>query len=196
MAGRQQTPPPRTRDHEVRAWAEACQGTTHAAIAAELGVTQSAVTKMIARVSARTLKTLHLVVEQQKALQDGRLEHVYTEAMGAWRRSQEPRKKSRHKKHTQALTTAPPLAATDDRPISAVVREELLNEATSSAGASAFLMTSIAALEAKAKLWGLHAPKKLDILDKRRPLEQLSDEELQRRASENAALLASEGAGE
>ena len=38
----------------------------------------------------------------------------------------------------------------------------------------------------------LNAPKKLDLVDKRRPLEKLTDDELLERARENAALLAAE----
>lgn len=184
MAGRQPIPPALSREREVRAWELACRGKTHAAIAEELGVSRPAVSQILARVSARSLKQLNAKVEHQKALQTARLEHIYGEAMAAWEESKKPQKKSRQRK--ASVLAAKGVAG---------VKEETLNEAATSCGNFLFLQTALTALGDLRTMWGINAPKKVDVLDQRRPLEKLTDEELERRALENAALLGAEGDG-
>ena len=187
-------------ERETTAWTMACQGRTQYEIAAKLGISQPAVSQILKRVSTRVLKQLETEVAQRKALQNIRLEGIYAEAMDAWHESKQPKKKSRSKKLVAGggLTPEQLTAARDGVPLHVgqrTVREETTNEAATCDGNFLFLQTALAALADQRKLWGIDAPKQLDILDKRRPLEKLSEEELRQRAHENAALLASEGAG-
>ncbi len=180
------------RDREVRAWAMRCAGASQDAIATTLGITQQAVSLILRRVSSRLLKALEKDVEERKALHTARLEHIFSEAIGAWDESKKPRKKSSSKKTRVGLTPQQLVSLDDGKPFTGTavdVREETRNEATTTDGNVAMLLAALQALADQAKLWGLNAAKKIDLLDKRRPLEKLTDEELQRRARENAALL-------
>jgi predicted transcriptional regulator len=192
-------PPSVVIEREVRAWQMARDGHQQPEIAAELGVTQQAVSKILKRISTRAIKRLNGAEDERRALHTARLEHIYREAIEAWERSKLPRKKSSSKKLRVGGASPLDLAKLEEgvsvggvEPTT--VREEMRNEASTTDGDFLFLQTALQADGELRKLWGLNAPKKLDILDKRRPLEQLSDDELARRAAENAALLAAEGA--
>lgn len=188
-------PPALVREREVRAWALACAGKPQTDIAAELGITQPAVCQILKRVSTRALKQLQGDVEQRKALHTARLEHIFSEAMGAWEASKKPRQKSRSRKTIVPLNLAELI---EGQPLiggahSVPLREETVKEAISTDGDVAKLQTALQADAELRKLWGINAPKKIDLLDQRRPLEKLTDAELEARARENAALLAAEG---
>lgn len=186
-------------ERETIAWQMACAGRPQSAIAARLEISQPAVSQILKRVSTRSLKQLEDEVAQRKALQNVRLEQIYAESMDAWNESKKPRKKSRSKKLVAGGLTPGQLAGMPDgralvgAPTAPhTLREETTNEASTCDGNFLFLQTALAALADQRKLWGIDAPKKLDILDKRRPLEKLSDDELLARARENAALLAAD----
>lgn len=85
-------PPSRqlTRTRELRAWALKCEGWSETRIAAELGVTQPAVSQMLARVEQRVLEGMQDIVERVKLEQNARLEHVISEALTAWEGSKKP----------------------------------------------------------------------------------------------------------
>lgn len=77
-----------------RAWTLRARGWSQCAIAEELGITQSAVSKLLARIERRELKRLAAAVERQKVTQHFHLEHVASEAFQAWDRSKTPRKRA------------------------------------------------------------------------------------------------------
>jgi hypothetical protein len=195
-------PPEVVRQREVDAWALRCAGTEQAAIAEQLGVTQQAVSLILKRVSARAMKQLDADVLSARAVHTARLERIFAEAMHAWDESKKPRQKSRSRK-TIVPAAGPDLAEMHvgqqiigGLPTAAVLREETVKEASKSDGDVGYLQAALHADAEQRKLHGINAPKKIDLLDKRRPLEKLTDEELAKRAAEADALLRAEGGGE
>jgi predicted transcriptional regulator len=200
MAGR--VPPALAREREVQAWDLACAGRSQDYIAQQLGVTQPAVSQILRRVTTRHLKRLEAEVDERKAVHTARLEYIVAEALEAWEKSKEARKRSSRKKTVipgelgpqtpEALAAAP-----DGQPIARrpdiTAKEERFDQAETTAGEVAYLQMALTADAELRKLHGIYAPKKLDILDKRRPLEKLTDDELAQRARENAAELAAGG---
>lgn len=78
-----------TRQRETEAWRLRQGCWTEARIAAELGVSQQAVSKILARVAARVLKELDELVEAEKVIQLDQLHEIAHQAMRAWERSLE-----------------------------------------------------------------------------------------------------------
>lgn len=72
------------RRHEQEAWVLRRQCLTEAEIAARLGISQPAVSKILARVEDRTLKALTRSVGRVKARQTEQLDWVVAEAARAW----------------------------------------------------------------------------------------------------------------
>src|SRR4051812_6753892 len=72
------------RQRETRAWAMRQACATQDAIAQELGVSQPAVSQILARVEKRVLADLRAEVERCKVRQTAQLEHVACEAILAW----------------------------------------------------------------------------------------------------------------
>jgi DNA-binding transcriptional LysR family regulator len=68
-------------------------GWTHDRIAKELGLTQSAVTKALARAEQLGLEVMHKSIQRHKGVQFSRLERLYVEAMDGWTRSRRGRAK-------------------------------------------------------------------------------------------------------
>jgi predicted transcriptional regulator len=85
------------RERERKAWALRQKLLSQREIAAELGVTQGAVAKMLRRVEARYFKQQSKRVEHIKTKQSFQLEHLGSEAVAAWERSKRPGKKIRRK---------------------------------------------------------------------------------------------------
>jgi len=83
-----------TVEHERKAWAFRCRGWSQNRIAAELGLSQPGVCKMLGRIESRELKRLTKNVERLKVSQNGQLEHVIEEAVDAWHRSKTPKKRA------------------------------------------------------------------------------------------------------
>jgi DNA-binding transcriptional regulator YdaS (Cro superfamily) len=189
------------RQREATAWALRCAGEDQATIAEKLGVTQPAVSQMLARVSKRVLKALEQDVSQAVSIHTARLERIFREAMHAWEESKKPKQKSRSHKVVVPATGADLAAMTEGQvlvggvPGPVTLRETSTKEASKSDGDVAYLAEALRADAELRKLHGINAPKKIDLLDKRRPLEKLSDEELAERAREGLALLAAEGIG-
>jgi DNA-binding MarR family transcriptional regulator len=173
MANRGHVPPVVARTREQRALELVQQGVPQVEIAKQLEVTPAAITKMLQRIERRVLAELTAHVERQRARQTVRLEYLYGEALAAWERSKEPRKRSRRvvsgaKKH----------------------QVEQLDEAQTSAGDAGFLQAARDVLADQRELWGLNAPKRLHVgEDTRRPFKDLSDEDLAQRAAEGRTAL-------
>ena len=72
---------------EVRILERSIAGVSQRSIAAEEGITQSAVSKILGRVEARLLDELRAQVEQQKVRQTLGLDHLYRESLRAWEAS-------------------------------------------------------------------------------------------------------------
>jgi hypothetical protein len=186
------------RQREADAWRLRCDGDSQEAIATELGVTQQAVSLMLKRVTRRVVGRLDAEAEARIALHAARLERIYKAAIKAWDESKQPKQKSRSHKTVVPAAAADLAAMLDGQaligglPSPSVIREVSVKEASKSDGNPIFLEVALRADAELRKLHGVNAPKKIDLLDKRRPLEKLSDEELATRAREADALLAAE----
>lgn len=77
------------RERERIAWSLRQRCWTEARIAAELGVSQPAVSKILARVEKRLLARLTKRADRVKARQTAQLEHITNEAMTEWERSKQ-----------------------------------------------------------------------------------------------------------
>ena len=82
----------------VRAWDRSIQGASQRAIAAELGVSQPAVSKMLRRTAAEILADLTEQAEVHHARHVQRVEHVVAESLAAWERSKQDRTQRRHRR--------------------------------------------------------------------------------------------------
>lgn len=187
------------RQREVDAWRMRCEGDDQDTIAAALGVTQPAVSQILARVGKRKGAQLDVEVEQRRTLHRARLEWIFAEAMKAWAESKKPKQKSRHQKTVFPAAAADLAAMLDGQPLigglptAAAIREVSIKEAMKSDGHSPYLKVALEADAELRKMDGIDAPKKIDLLDQRRPLEKLTDEELAKRAAEAEALLKADG---
>jgi predicted transcriptional regulator len=72
---------------EEHIWALRIKGYTQMRIAAELGIHQGTVSKILQRVSTRVAQQMHEEIAQRKAEQVAQLEHIAQEAMDARERS-------------------------------------------------------------------------------------------------------------
>lgn len=190
-------PPSLVREREIRAWDLACRGRSQVAIAADLGITQAAVSQILKRVTQRYAKRLETEVEARKAVHTARLEYIVSEALDAWAESKKPRQKSRSRKTVIPVNLA---AAAENQPLvggaSVPVREEVLKEAVTMVGDAGYLSLALQADAELRKLHGINAPKRLDVQHRMRPLEQYSDEDLARIRAEQQALLDAEAGGD
>lgn len=190
--------PTLARERELRVWDLACRGWHQRAIAIELSVSQPAVSKILRRITKRELARLDAEIGERRVLHTAFLEYARHEAMLAWESSKKAKQKSRTQK-----TVLPPAPIDINQlienkpviqdPIAAAnltVREVTTKEASKSDGDSAFLALAVKIDEQLRELWGINAPKRLDITDKRRPLEKLSDQELQQYITTGLAELA------
>jgi DNA-binding transcriptional LysR family regulator len=91
-------PRTRIRTRELRAMELAVLGWSQHRIAADLGISQAAVSKLLKRLETRVLRELAETVERQKARQTLRLEHHYAEAMRAWDDSKADTTRKRQRK--------------------------------------------------------------------------------------------------
>lgn len=145
--------PEQAREHEARAWALRQQGWTQQRIAAELGLGQSAVCRILARVSRRTLKELSDDVGRVKAEQSERLDFIIDEALQAWERSKR-NSSSVTRERTEVLG-----GTEDEQP----ARERVVRAGEQRDGDVRFLEQARAALAEQRKIWGAEAPKKAEI---------------------------------
>lgn len=102
----------RTKQRETLAFEMRCEGFTQTRIADELGITQSAVSLMLARVSGKAEAELATLAAQKKMEMMERLETVFTEAMNAWERSKRPKQRRGRRKR---LTNGEDVTQVDER---------------------------------------------------------------------------------
>lgn len=84
-----------TRQREIECWRLRCRGWDQHRIAAELKISQGAVSQILKRVDRRELKRLGASVERVKVEIDGQLRHAIEELVDAWHASKLPIEKAR-----------------------------------------------------------------------------------------------------
>ena len=161
-----------TAEREKRAWELRQQCWTEERIAADLGVTQPAVSVMLRRISGRMAKQLTGQVERVKATQTAQLEHIAFEAMQAWERSKLNAEATRTVTEQISLKGEEETLDDEGQPIrrkTAVVpavKETTTFTSEGQAGDSRMLEKAINALSDIRKIWGLDAPTKQEITGK------------------------------
>lgn len=169
-------PRARIRTRELRAVELAILGWSQHQTAAELGISQAAVSKILRRVDQRALEELRATVEQQKVRHTWRLDHLYAESMRAWEQSKSDTTRRRQRKTDSASGDA-----------GATVAEIVVENQY---GDPRFLEEGRKALADLRKLWGLDAPQKVDLRASRSPYEALSDDALREEVTRQARLVA------
>jgi predicted transcriptional regulator len=165
----------RIRTRELRALELATLGWSQHQIAADLGISQAAVSKSLKRIELRVLRDLTETVERQKARQTLRLEHLFAEAMAAWEQSKTDSTRRRQRK-TQAGTGG--TGAT----VAEIVTEN-------QHGDPRYLDEARKALADHRKIWGLDAPQKVDVRATRDPYDHMTDDDLRAELARQARLL-------
>ena len=167
-------PAARIRTRELRAMDLRALGWSQPHIAADLGITQAAVCKLLKRVETRFLRELAETVGRQKARQALRLEYLYAEAMRAWTASQADSTRRRQRK-TQG----------GDGP-GATVAEIVVEHQH---GDPRYLDEARKALADARKLLGLDAPQKVDLRASRDPYDNMTDDALRAELARQTQLL-------
>jgi hypothetical protein len=167
-------PRARIRTRELRAMELAVLGWSQPHIAADLGISQAAVSKLLKRIETRLLRELAETVQRQKARQTLRLEHLFAEAMRAWNESKADTTR-RRQRQTQGGDGAGATIA------------ELVVE--NQHGDPRYLDEARKALADQRKLWGLDAPQKVDFHASRDPYEDMPEEALRAELARQTQLL-------
>jgi hypothetical protein len=170
------------RDHEGKAWDLRCRGWSQWRIAAQIGVCQQAVSKILARVEARELKRLSESVERLKVEQTGQLGHVIEESVDAWHRSKQPRKRA----------TSRTGGGSDDEDGGGGSDTVKTLDVIERDGDPAFLYAAMNAMDRIRSLWGLDVSPALQdpaasVAELARDLLKRSDAYEQRKAQEGQA---------
>ncbi len=169
-------PRARIQARELRVLERSIQGHSQREIAAEEGLTQGAVSKILSRLEQRALEELVDRVERQKARQTLRLDYLYRESLRAWEAS-----KSDLTRRVQRKTDRGP--GTPGATVAQLVVE-------TQHGDSRYLELARKALADQRTLWGLDAPQKLDVRASQGPFDILSDEALAAELTRQQELLA------
>jgi DNA-binding CsgD family transcriptional regulator len=167
-------PRARIRTRELRAMELAVLGWSQPQIAADLGISQAAVSKLLKRVETRLLRELADTVQRQKARQTLRLDHLFAEAIRAWHESKADTTR-RRQRQTQGGDGAGATIA------------ELVVE--NQHGDPRYLDEARKALADQRKLWGLDAPQKVDLHASRDPYEDMPEEALRAELARQTQLL-------
>jgi predicted transcriptional regulator len=141
LAEAESRPPTReeVRQREETAWSLRQRGWSQLRIAAELGVSQPAVHKILRRVERRVLARLADSVESLKAKQSGQLEFLLDEAVQAWERS-----KGKTVRETKRES---------------LWNRETVTETRDACGDPRYLAEARSILEAERRLWGIGVPR-------------------------------------
>ena len=166
----------RIRGRELRVLDRSVQGWSQRRIAAEEGVSQAAVSKILTRAEGRILRDLTAVVAQQKARQTLRLEHLYRESLQAWDESKGDATRRVQRK------TQPGTGGTGATVAELVVETQH--------GDPRFLDLGRKVLADVRTLWGLDAPQKLDVRATENRCEDFTEDALRAELARQRALLA------
>ncbi len=159
---------------EVRAMELRVQGWSQPQIAADLGITQAAVCKLLKRIETRHLRELTETLGRQRARQALRLEHLFAEAMRAWNESKADSTR-RRQRQTQGSGSA-----------GATVAEIVVENQH---GDPRYLDEARKLLADSRKLLGLDAPQKVDLRASRDPYDDMTDEALRAELARQTQLL-------
>jgi transcriptional regulator with XRE-family HTH domain len=144
-------------------------------IAADLGISQAAVSKILKRIETRILQELAETVERQKARHTLRLEHLFAEAMRAWEQSKADSTRRRQRKAQGGAGGA-----------GAIVAEVVVENQH---GDPRYLDEARKALGDHRKIWGLDAPRKVDVRASRNPYDGMTEDDLRAELDRQARLL-------
>lgn len=169
-------PRTRIRTREMRTMELAVLGWTQHQIAADLGVSQAAVSKILTRVERRVLEELTAMVERHKTRHSLRLELIFAESLRAWERSKEDTTRRRQRKSDGGVNGA-----------GGTVAEIIVQNQH---GDPRYLEEARKALADHRKLWGLDAPQKVDVRAVRNSYEGMSEEALRDELAKQTRLLA------
>ena len=150
-------------------------GLSQREIAAEEGMSQSAVSKILQRLEARVLEELVGRVEQQKVRQTLCLDHLYRESLRAWEASKADATR-RVQKKTQPGVGAP----------SVTVAQFVVE---TQHGDPRYLEVARKVLADQRRVWGLDAPQKLDVRATEGPFEAMTDAALAAELARQRQLL-------
>jgi predicted transcriptional regulator len=169
-------PRTRIRTRELRSMELMVRCWSQQQIAADLGISQAAVSKILRRVEGRMLREISATVERQKARQTVRLEHLFAEAMRAWEDSKADSTRRRQRKSDGGSGGAGATVA------------ELVVE--NQHGDPRYLDQARNTLADQRKLWGLDAPQKMDLRASRNPFDDMTEEALREALARQRRLLA------
>ena len=172
-------PRARIRTRELRTMELTVLGWSQHQIAADLGVSQAAVSKILNRVELRVLHELTAMVERHKTRQTLRLEHIFAEALRAWDQSKADTTRRRQRKSEGGPGGA-----------GATVAEIVVENQH---GDPRYLEQARKALADHRKLWGLDAPQRVDLRTPRNPYDGMNEEALRDELAKQTRLL---GGGE
>src|SRR5262245_46118950 len=105
-----------TRVREIRAWEMKLEGKSNEAIAKELGVDRSTVSKMLTRVQKRETARLRERLDAERMRTQERLQEIWGEAMEAWERSKQAREVSRARTGPRGKSVCKEVASRDGDP--------------------------------------------------------------------------------
>ena len=168
-------PRARIRTRELRVLELTVLGWSQHQIAADVGVSQAAVSKILKRVELRVLRELTAIVDRQKARQTLRLEHLFAEALRAWEQSKGDTTRRRQRKFDGGSRGAGGTVA------------EIVVE--NQHGDPRYLQEARRALADHRKLWGLDAPQTLDLRASRNPFDAMTEEEILEALAKQSQLL-------
>jgi DNA-binding CsgD family transcriptional regulator len=168
-------PRARIRTRELRAMELAKLGWSQYQIAADLGISQAAVSKLVKRIETRLLRELAETVERQKVRHTLRLEHLFAEAMRAWDQSKADTTRRRQRKTQGGAGGA-------DATVAEIVVEN-------QHGDPRYLDEARKALADHRKLWGLDARAKLDLRASCDPYDDMSEDAIRQEVARQARLL-------
>lgn len=137
---------------EAQAWTLRQKFYTHQRIADEMGLERSTVTKILQRVTKRTLTKLGDDILEKTAAQVEQLEYVADEAMQAWHRSKEAQK------NVAKRTVSRP-----GRFRAADKSEDILVQTSDNDGDPRYLDAAMRALGEVRKLTGMNAPQRTEV---------------------------------
>ncbi len=161
---------------EHRVLERSLAGLSQREIAAEEGITQGAVSKILQRVEARLFKEFVARVEQAKARQGMSLQFIFQEGMKAWQASKVDATRRLQKK-TQTAAGA----------LSGTVAQLVVENRH---GDPRYLEIARKSLADQRRVWGLDAPHKVDVRASQGPFEAMTDDALAAELDRQRELLA------
>ena len=167
-------PRARIRTREIRAVDLVVLGWSQHRIATDLGISQAAVSKLLKRVEGRAARDLVDALDRHKARQSLRLEHHYTESMTAWEASKGDTTRKRQRKSQGG-----------GRGAEATVAEVVVENQH---GDPRYLEAARKALADLRRIWGLDAPKAIDVRAPH-PFASMTEEALREELARSARLL-------